>query len=76
MKNHKRVNGKLLQTRKKWSHLKVSQKEWISGLLREQFVSFLKQIQNPPGKLSVEQILADVMVYIEEKEIWVSENEV
>jgi hypothetical protein len=45
-------------------------------LLREQYVSYLKENQKPPGKLSVEQILADAMVYIEEKEIWIPENEV
>lgn len=29
MKNHIKVNGTLLQTNKKWSHLKRSQVDWI-----------------------------------------------
>ena len=29
MKNHMRINGQLLQTNKKWSHLKEKQKNWI-----------------------------------------------
>ena len=35
MKNHKVVNGKLLQMNKKWCHLKNSQKEWIIHLCKQ-----------------------------------------
>lgn len=31
MKNHIKVNGKILQTNKKWSHLKQRQRQHISN---------------------------------------------
>lgn len=38
MKNHKKAGGKLLQTNKKWHHLKRSQREWITNELKEHTV--------------------------------------
>ena len=35
MKNHIKVGGKLLQTNKKWHHLKRSQQEWIKQICNE-----------------------------------------
>ncbi|WOA66580.1 hypothetical protein RVY75_28565 (plasmid) [Bacillus mycoides] len=41
MKNHKKVNGKILQTNKKWSPLKRKQKEHISNWLRREYTQFV-----------------------------------
>lgn len=38
MKNHRIIDGKLLQTNKKWSALKLSQREWIINELKEHTV--------------------------------------
>ncbi|PFE87597.1 transposase, partial [Bacillus thuringiensis] len=40
MKNHIKVNGKILQTNKKWSHLK--QRQHISNWLRREYTQFVK----------------------------------
>ncbi|TKI81456.1 transposase, partial [Bacillus mycoides] len=42
MKNHIKVNGKILQTNKKWPHLKQKQREHISKLLRREYTQFVK----------------------------------
>ncbi|MBZ3766251.1 hypothetical protein K9P71_28535 [Bacillus cereus] len=40
MKNHiKNSKGQLLQTNKKWSHLKQKQRETISNWLREAYMN-------------------------------------
>lgn len=35
MKNHIVIDGRILQTNKRWSDLKLSQREWITNLLKE-----------------------------------------
>ncbi|WP_307443098.1 hypothetical protein [Paenibacillus sp. V4I3] len=45
MKNHIRINGKLLQTNKKFSALKLKQKEWIASLLRSKTISLMLEHQ-------------------------------
>ncbi|PFE95009.1 transposase, partial [Bacillus thuringiensis] len=42
MKNHIKVNGKILQTNKKWSHLKQRQRQHISNWLRREYTQFVK----------------------------------
>ena len=37
MKNHRLIDGKLLQTNKKFSQLKQKQKEWINEILYREF---------------------------------------
>jgi len=43
MKNHELINGKLLQTNKKWSALKQSQKQWISEVVREEYARYVTE---------------------------------
>jgi len=43
MKNHMMVNGKLLQTNKKFSQLKNSQKQKINGWLYEEYSGMKKE---------------------------------
>ena len=67
MKNHEWVNGKLLQTNKKYSQLKLKQKEKIhEWMYAGKF----------PGKKEDDEILAVVMQKIEEAEIWIPWYEV
>lgn len=76
MKNHKMVDGKLLQTNKKWSALKLSQKEYISNLIREEYVDFIKENNHHPKDEEKEELLNKVYSKIEEREIWIPFSEV
>ena len=42
MKNHMRINGQLLQTNKKWNHLKKKQKNWIMETARQEYDCFVR----------------------------------
>ncbi|MBT2580037.1 hypothetical protein J7E43_22100, partial [Bacillus sp. ISL-8] len=50
MKNHIKVNGKLLQTNKKWSHLRQKQKEYISDWLHREYIQFIRTHHRKPRK--------------------------
>lgn len=71
MKNHIKVNGKLLQTNKKWSHLKLKQKEFIYNCFKEEYKSFINTNSRLPKKNEKPMILNRVYEKIEEKEIWI-----
>ena len=43
MKNHIRINGQLLQTNKKWNHLKEKQKIWIMETARQKYDRFVRE---------------------------------
>ncbi|MBJ7987327.1 transposase [Bacillus cereus] len=76
MKNHIKVNGKILQTNKKWSHLKQKQKEHISNWLRREYTQFVKIYHRKPRKYEHDEILHEVMNQIQEREIWIPYDEV
>lgn len=76
MKNHTRVGGKLLQTNKRFSHLKQTQKEWILGRLRTRYIEALKESGGKPSNQVRDQILDDVYAEIEERDIWIPYGEV
>lgn len=76
MKNHIKVGGKLLQTNKKWSHLKQKQKESIAALLRKLYINFVSDNGRKPNKEEKETILEDAYSVILEKEIWIPKGEV
>lgn len=75
MKNHIMVNDKLLQTNKKFSQLKNSQKEKIDDWLFDEYSRLWKENGKEPGKLQKESILNSVYTKIEEAEIWMSFGE-
>ena len=50
MKNHIIVNGKLLQTNKKFSQLKNSQKQKINGWLYEEYEKLRNEKRKRAGK--------------------------
>ena len=70
MKNHMMVNGKLLQTNKKFSQLKNSQKQKINGWLYEEYEKLRNENGREPGRPQKEIIINDIYSKIEEAEIW------
>lgn len=76
LKNHIKVDGRLLQTNKKWSQLKMSQKEWIDNKLKEQYKGFVAKNNRKPNKEEGNEIIDSVYSMIEEKQIWIPFNEV
>ncbi|MGW5982742.1 transposase [Bacillus mycoides] len=77
MKNHIRSsNGQLLQTKKKWSHLKQKQRETISNWLREAYTEKLKAHNRRLKPKEHEDVLSQVLFKIREREIWIPEYEV
>ena len=70
MKNHIMVNGKLLQTNKKFSQLKNSQKQKINEWLYEEYEKLRNEKGREPGRAQKEIIINDVYSKIEEAEIW------
>lgn len=75
MKNHILVNGKLLQTNKKFSDLKNSQKELISNWLYEAYSSLAKD-DGTLLKKDKERVFSMVKEGIEERGIWIPFGEV
>lgn len=75
MKDHVFVDGKLLQTNKKFSHLKNSQKEKISEWLYEAYASFAKE-DGTLLKNDKEAVFDIVKQQIEEADIWIPFEEV
>lgn len=75
-KNHKLVNGRLLQMDKQFSDLKERQKsriaEWIYTAYREAYLQTGKE----PDKEADTVILDSVMEKIEDAEIWIPYGEI
>ncbi|MCQ6334502.1 MULTISPECIES: transposase [Bacillus cereus group] len=77
MKNHtKGPKGQLLQTNKKWSHLKQKQRETISIWLREAYIEKIKVHNRRLKPREHEDVLIQVLFKIREHEIWIPEYEV
>lgn len=76
MKNHKLVDGKLLQTNKKYSHLNQKQKIKIYQWMYEAYAECYKEKGKFPDTKDDEKIIFSVMSKIDDAEIWIPENEV
>jgi len=76
MKNHEWIDGKLLQTNKKYSQLKLKQKEKIYEWMYAAFRDVFQQNGRFPGQKQDEVILDKVMDIIRAAEIWIPEYEV
>ena len=76
MKNHEWVGGKLLQTNKKYSHLKQKQKEKIYQWMYEAYRSKYQELGKFPDTRNDDDILSRVMDKIEVAEIWIPYGEV
>ncbi|WP_317854380.1 hypothetical protein [Chakrabartyella piscis] len=75
-KNHKMVDGRLLQTDKKFSALKAKQKEKITNWLLTEYLSIVEQKQRLLKKSEKEMIVDNVYEKIQEAEIWIPYYEV
>lgn len=76
MKNHIRVDGQLLQTNKKYSNLKNSQREFIAHELYAECKRYVVKKGLFPNNKHNYDIVDAVMEKIEERKIWIPEGEV
>ena len=74
-KNHRIVNGRLIQTDKRYSALKQSQKQKINEWLYEEYAELYKTNNIPPDSRYNEYILDNVYGKIENAEIWLPFHE-
>lgn len=74
-KTHQRKDGKLLQTNKKFSHLKRSQQERINEWLYNEYRRIYADINLPPDSRYNDEILCAVNEKIEKARIWLPFNE-
>ena len=76
-KNHELVDGKLLQTNKKFSHLKQSQKSLITDWFRIEYSKYFDTHKKFPNTKSQKASIIDsVYERIEEREIWIPYGEI
>lgn len=78
MKNHIKVNGRLLQTNKRFSQLKKSQKNWIVAELYKLYHNKMKE-RRTTRKLPAhhrDTIISSLYEQIQNREIWIPYGEV
>jgi len=75
MKNHVKVGDKLLQTNKKWSHLKQKQREWIATTTKNEYDRYITTHKKIPSKSGKAKIIDNVYDKINEREIWIPFHE-
>ena len=71
MKNHIRIGGTLLQTNKKWSHLKESQKAWIRETAKHEYNRFITERGKLPVHGSKKGLIEHIYDRVEKRGIWV-----
>ena len=76
VKNHQLINGRLLQTNKKFSALKEFQKTKIAEWEYEAYKDSYLKYKKVPDKRRVDEILLSVYEKIEAAEIWILEDEI
>ena len=76
MKNHEYVDGKLLQTNKKYSQLKLKQKEKIHAWMYESYLNWYRKHDRFPDAKCADEVLEPVMARIEAAEIWIPYGQV
>ena len=75
-KNHVQVGDRLLQTDKKYSHLKLKQKEKIAAWMYEETRAYCNQFDKIPNHIKTDEIIDKVYSRIEEANIWIPYGEV
>lgn len=76
MKNHKMIDGRLLQTNKKYAHLKLKQKEKIGAWMYEATKAYYDENDAFPTDKELDDIVEEVYGKIERAEIWIPYSEV
>jgi hypothetical protein len=78
LKNHIKVNGKLLQTNKRFSQLKNNQKDWISVELYKLYHNKMNERRTtrklPPDHRDT--VISSLYEQIQNKDIWIHYSEV
>jgi hypothetical protein len=77
LRDHINVNGKLLQTNKRFSQLKKSQKEWIATELRTLYHNQMSE-SGTTKKLSPDNfntVISSLYEQIQNREIWIPHGE-
>lgn len=62
-------------TYKKWHQLKQKQQIIVSNLLRDLYIMFVLENERKPGKVEKQSIVRKVSLELEEKEIFIADNE-
>lgn len=75
MKNHILVNGRLLQTNKKWTALHGRQKSWIMELVKEEHAAFVAKNGKLPTGARKAEMIDDIYARINERGIWMPYGE-
>ena len=75
MKNHEWRNGMLIQTNKKWSALKQSQRTWIQEVTAKEHAAYVEKHGKLPMKKQKETVLDKVHDHINERNIWIPYGE-
>ena len=76
MKNHKVVDGHLLQTNKKYSHLKLKQKNRIAEWMYQETKAYYEKQYVFPDEEHLDDVVKKVYDRIEQAEIWIPYEEV
>lgn len=75
-KNHKMIDGRLLQTNKKYSQLKIKQKEKIAEWMFQATRDYYMKKCTFPNDKHLEEVVDTVYEKIEDAEIWIPYGEV
>lgn len=75
-KNHEQINGSLLQTDKKYSHLKLKQKEKIADWMYAKTKEYYEQNDKMPEGEACEKLVDCIYERIEAAGIWIPYSEV
>lgn len=75
-KNHKMTDEKLLQTDKKYSHLKLKQKEKIAEWMYQETKAYYEKNYTFPGDKQIGDVISKVYERSAEADIWIPYDEV
>lgn len=75
-KTHQQVDGRLLQMNKRFSNLKMKQKDKITAWVYEEYKKYVMQYGRIPGREADEHIIDAVLGKIEDAEIWIPADEI
>lgn len=75
-KTHKMVDGKLLQMNKRFSNLKMKQKDKITGWVYEEYKNYVMKYERIPNSEADDCIIDAVLDKINEAEIWIPAGEI
>ena len=75
-KNHKLIDGKLLQIDKKYSNLKNKQKDTIAQWMFEETRAYYEEHKRFPEGKDNDEVIRKVYEKTEEREIWIPYDEV